>query len=58
VLVLTTGLTAITVAILVSVLLGMGWLAVAVPVLIVMGLVAAGRALWRRGRRAPGASGK
>jgi hypothetical protein len=41
----------------VTVLLGVGWLTVAVPVLIVIGIVAAGRMLWRRvgaRRRPPG----
>ena len=35
----------------VSVILGIGWLAVSVPVLIVIGIVAAGRTLWRRWAR-------
>jgi hypothetical protein len=48
-LVLTTGMTVITLIISVSVMLGMAWLAVAVPVLVVIGVIAAGRALWRRG---------
>lgn len=44
----TAGMAAITLILGVSVMLGVGWLAVAVPVLIVTGLVAAGRAFWRR----------
>ncbi len=56
VLVLTAGMSAIALVILVIVLLGMGWLAVAVPVLLVIGLVAVGSALWRRWRRSPDAS--
>jgi hypothetical protein len=39
----------------VSVILGIGWLAVSVPVLIVIGVVAAGRTLWRRWARSLGA---
>jgi hypothetical protein len=58
VLAFTTGMTAITLVILVSVMLGIGWLAVAVPVLLVTGVVVAGRALWLRCRRSPGASEK
>lgn len=56
VLVLTTGMTAIALVILVSAMLGIGWVAVAVPVLLVIGLIAAGRALWHRCRRSPDAS--
>jgi hypothetical protein len=44
----TTVMTIITLVVGVSVMLGVGWLAVAVPVLIVLGLAAAGRALWCR----------
>jgi hypothetical protein len=56
VLILTAGMTVITLVILVSVMLGVAWLAVAVPVLLVIGLVAAGRALWHRWRHSPDAS--
>ena len=52
--VLTTGMTVITLIITVSVMLGMAWLAVAAPVLVVIGVIAAARALWRRS--SPGAS--
>jgi hypothetical protein len=48
-LVLTTGMTVITLIVGVSVMLGMAWLAVAIPVLVVIGIVAAWRMLWRRG---------
>ncbi len=44
----TTVMTVITLVIGVTVMLGVGWLAVAVPVVIVLGIIAAGRALWRR----------
>jgi hypothetical protein len=53
VLVLTTGMTAISLVVLVVVLLGMGWLAVAVPVVSVIGVIAAARMLWYRRGRAP-----
>ena len=44
-----TGLmTVITLVIGTSVVLGIGWMALAIPVLVVLGLIAAGRALWRR----------
>jgi hypothetical protein len=56
ILVVTTGMTAITLLILVSVMLGVAWLAVAVPALVVIGIVAVGRTLWRRFGRPPGAS--
>ena len=49
VLVLTIGMTVITLIICVAVILGVAWLAAAVPVLVLAGIVAAGRALWRRG---------
>lgn len=55
-LVASTGMTAITLLILVSVMLGVGWFGVAVPVLVVIGLIAIGRTLWRRFGRLPGAS--
>ena len=57
VLALTCVTTVITLFVSVTVLLGMGWVAVAVPVLVVIGLIAAVRVLWRRvgGRRPPGA---
>jgi hypothetical protein len=58
VLVASTGMTAVTVITLVTVMLGMGWVGVAVPVLAVMGLIAVGRTLWRRFGRLPGASNK
>jgi hypothetical protein len=41
-------MTVITLVIGASVLLGIGWMAVAIPVLVVLGIIAAGRALWRR----------
>jgi hypothetical protein len=44
----TTIMTVITLVVGVSVMLGMGWLAVAIPVMIVLGLLAAARTLWRR----------
>jgi hypothetical protein len=56
VLVASTGMTAITVLILVSVMLGIGWFGVAVPVLVITGLIAVGRTLWRRFGRLPSAS--
>ena len=43
----TTIMTIITLVVGVSVMLGVGWLAVAVPVLVLLGLVAAGRTIWR-----------
>lgn len=48
VLMLTIGMTVITLIIGVSLMLGVAWLAVAVPVLVVVGVMAVGRALWRR----------
>lgn len=45
-------MTVITLVVGVTVLLGVGWVAVAVPVLILLGIIGAARALWRRyGRR-------
>jgi len=44
----TTIMTVITLVIGVSVMLGVAWLAVAIPVVIVLGLMAAARTLWRR----------
>lgn len=55
-LVLTAGMSAITLIILVIVILGMGWVAVAIPVLLVIGLAAVGSAFWRRWRRSSDAS--
>jgi hypothetical protein len=52
----TTGMTVITLLILVTVMLGMAWLAVAVPVLVVIGVIAAGRMLRGRFSRSPDAS--
>jgi hypothetical protein len=57
-LVFTAIMTVVTLVIGVSVMLGMGWLAVAVPVLVILGLIAAGRALWRRYRRPGRADGE
>ena len=45
---LTTIMTVVTLVVGVSVMLGVGWIAVAIPVVIVLGIVAAGRMLWRR----------
>jgi hypothetical protein len=56
ILVLSTGMTVIALVIGVVVMLGIGWLVVAAPVLVVIGLIAVGRALWRRYGRAPDAS--
>lgn len=48
----TTIMTVITLVTGVIVMLGVGWMAVAIPVVIVLGIIAAARALWRRyGRR-------
>jgi hypothetical protein len=55
VLVLTIGIIVIALVIGVSVILGIGWLAVSVPVLVVLGVVAVGRPLWRRWARSLGA---
>jgi hypothetical protein len=55
VLVLTIGMIVIALVIGVSVILGIGWLAVSVPVLVVLGVVAVGRTLWRRWARSLGA---
>jgi hypothetical protein len=55
VLVLTIGMIGITLVIGVSVILGIGWLAVSVPVLVVIAVVAVGRTLWRRWARSLGA---
>jgi len=44
-------MTVITLAVGVSVMLGVAWLAVAIPVLVLLGLIAAARALWRRYRK-------
>jgi hypothetical protein len=44
-LVITSGMTVIT---LVTLMLGVTWLAVAVPVLLIIGVIAVGRTLWRR----------
>ena len=51
ILVITSGMTVIT---LVTVMLGVTWLAVAVPVLLIIGVIAVGRMLWRRFGRSPG----
>ena len=51
ILAVTTGMTVITLLILVSVMLGMAWLAVAVPALAFIGVIAVGRMLWRPFRR-------
>jgi hypothetical protein len=51
ILVITSGMTVIT---LVTVMLGVTWLAVAVPVLLIIGLIAVGRTLWRRFGGLPG----
>ncbi|HEY7363444.1 MAG TPA: hypothetical protein VIE37_04995 [Methylomirabilota bacterium] len=56
ILVLSTGMTVIALVIGVVVMLGIGWLVVAAPVLVVIGLIAVGRALWRRYGRAPDSS--
>jgi hypothetical protein len=50
-LVITSGMTVIT---LVTLMLGVTWLAVAVPVLLFIGVIAVGRTLWRRFGRLPG----
>jgi hypothetical protein len=48
----TTIMSMITLVVGVTVMLGVGWVAVAIPVVIVLGLLGAGRVLWRRyGRR-------
>ena len=57
-LVFTSIMTVVTLVIGVSVMLGLGWLAVALPVLVILGLVAAGRALWRRYRPPSRADGE
>ena len=44
----TTIMSVITLVIGVTVMLGVGWLAVAIPVLIILGIIAAVRMLWRR----------
>ena len=44
----TTIMTVITLVTGVIVMLGVGWMAVAIPVVIVLGVIAAARALWRR----------
>jgi predicted signal transduction protein with EAL and GGDEF domain len=49
-LVITSGMAVIT---LVTVMLGVTWLAVAVPVLLIIGVIAVGRTLWRRFGRLP-----
>jgi hypothetical protein len=41
-------MTMITLVIGVIVMLGVGWVAVAIPVVIVLGIIAVARALWRR----------
>jgi hypothetical protein len=41
-------MTVITLVTGVIVMLGVGWMAVAIPVVIVLGIIAAARALWRR----------
>lgn len=41
-------MTVITLFLSVTILLGMGWLAIAVPVLVVIGIVAASRKFWLR----------
>lgn len=51
-------MTVITLVLGVTVMLGVGWLAVAVPVLILLGVIAAARTLWcRYGRRSHGDDG-
>jgi hypothetical protein len=50
-LVITSGMTVIT---LVTLMLGVTWFAVAVPVLLIIGVIAVGRTLWRRFGRLPG----
>jgi predicted signal transduction protein with EAL and GGDEF domain len=50
-LVITSSMTVIT---LVTLMLGVTWLAVAVPVLLIIGVIAVGRMLWRRFGRLPG----
>jgi hypothetical protein len=52
-LLITSGMTVIT---LVTLMLGVTWLAVAVPVLLIIGVIAVGRTLWRRSGRLPGAA--
>ena len=51
-------MTVITLVVGVAVLLGVGWLAVAIPVVVVVGIIAAGRALWRRYRDGAGPDGE
>jgi hypothetical protein len=41
-------MTVITLVVGVTVMLGVGWVAVAIPVLILIGIIGAARALWRR----------
>lgn len=41
-------MTAITLLVTVIVMLGIGWLAVAIPTLVLIALISAGIALWRR----------
>jgi len=41
-------MTVITLVIGASVLLGIGWMAAAIPVLVVLGIIAAVRSVWRR----------
>jgi hypothetical protein len=55
----TTLMTVITLVVGVTVMLGVGWLAVAIPVAIVLGILGGARALWRRyGSRGPADDGE
>jgi hypothetical protein len=56
VLVITSGMTVITLLTLVTVMLGVAWLAVAVPVLVIIGVIAVGRTLRGRFGRLPDTS--
>ena len=55
----TTLMAVITLVVGVTVMLGVGWLAVALPVVIVLGIIGGARALWRRyGHRGPADDGE